>query len=372
MHAAPTTEATLAARITRTFVFGLLALVAATALTILDTDPASAGSYRRWTGAGADANWTNPANWTGGAPVAGDVLVFGEGAARKTNVNNFPVDTSFDSIVFEDNFYNLTGNRVRLTDGVLTYHATPAYISATLTLAVRVPELLYFDATAANHSVLYKGGLVLDADATFQGLGGHVVTGPITGPGAIIGAGGVLTLAGTSASTGPIKVKGGQVNVNGTYPGRPVTVSAGTLAGSGTAGPVTAAGSSTPSTLLTGDYLKLKVTGDLTLTTVSQYKVWIDTPTEGRYGQVAVSGKVSLNGTPLAVVNPERTTSFLTVGQVLTIVKNNGPVAVAGTFRNAPEGATVKDAGDTRITYRISYKGGTSGRDITLTVLTMK
>src|SRR5947199_46090 len=63
----------------------LLALVAA-ALT-----PASAlAATRTWTGAAADGDWTEPANWGGLAPVAGDDLVFPAGALRLTNTNNFP------------------------------------------------------------------------------------------------------------------------------------------------------------------------------------------------------------------------------------------------------------------------------------------
>ena len=38
--------------------------------------PYTAATVKTWTGNGADANWTNPLNWGGTAPVAGDDLVF--------------------------------------------------------------------------------------------------------------------------------------------------------------------------------------------------------------------------------------------------------------------------------------------------------
>ena len=356
---------------TRAIVAALLALFAATALSLIGARPASASTLRYWTGAGADAKWTNPANWEGGAPVAGDQLVFGEGAARLSNVNNFPVDTSFDSIIFHGTGYNLTGNRVRLTDGLFTYHDVPATMTDTVTLAIRVPELLYFKASDDNHTVTYKGGFVLDADATFHGRGRQVVTGPVTGAGAIVGLEGRLTLAGTSTTTGPTRVTGATVAVTGTYASRPVTISAGSLEGSGTVGAVTAtAGYIVPKTQsATPRAAVLTVNGILTTNTVSQYQVVVNGPAAGQYGQLVVSGKVRLTDTPLVVDSANRT-SAVAVGKVLTIVKNNNAAAVSGIFDDAPEGSTVQDRHDGRITYRISYKGGAAGRDVTLTVLT--
>ncbi len=72
-----------------------------------------------WTGLGADDNWTTPANWGGGAaPLAGDTLLFGAGATRKTANNNFPSGTTFAAVAFQDGGYTLTGNNLKLSAGI--------------------------------------------------------------------------------------------------------------------------------------------------------------------------------------------------------------------------------------------------------------
>lgn len=72
-----------------------------------------------WTGLGADANWMTPSNWVGGAaPLAGNTLVFGNGAAQKTANNNFPSGTKFAAISFADGGYTITGNDVKLSKGI--------------------------------------------------------------------------------------------------------------------------------------------------------------------------------------------------------------------------------------------------------------
>ena len=77
---------------------------------------ASAQSTSRWTGASAaGGNWTDAANWAGGAPSPGNILWFPSGAARLTNTNNFPADTQFNRIDFTGTDYILRGNRALLT-----------------------------------------------------------------------------------------------------------------------------------------------------------------------------------------------------------------------------------------------------------------
>ena len=72
-----------------------------------------------WSGGGADANWMTPENWVGDvAPVAGDVLIFPDGAARIANTNNFTAGTNFASLSVSGTGYNITGNAVALTAGV--------------------------------------------------------------------------------------------------------------------------------------------------------------------------------------------------------------------------------------------------------------
>jgi hypothetical protein len=66
-----------------------------------------------WSGGGSDSNWMTAANWVGNvAPVAGADLVFPTGAAQLSNVNNFGVGTSFNSLTISGNGYSISGNRV--------------------------------------------------------------------------------------------------------------------------------------------------------------------------------------------------------------------------------------------------------------------
>ena len=81
--------------------------------------PYVAAASRTWTGGGADNNWTTAANWGGTAPVAGDDLVFPNGAARLSNTNNFAAGTSFRSITISGTGYTLSGNSVALGVGNL-------------------------------------------------------------------------------------------------------------------------------------------------------------------------------------------------------------------------------------------------------------
>jgi len=98
----------------------LLALLCAAAALCAASSATAAGGglTRTWTGAGANANWTNPANWNPGAPTPGDRLVFPVVAARKTNTNDFPAGTAFKDIRFEGSGYVLNGNYVSLSTGL--------------------------------------------------------------------------------------------------------------------------------------------------------------------------------------------------------------------------------------------------------------
>ncbi len=97
-----------------------IAAIAAVLITLAGRDAAAAGPVTRtWTGAGANSNWTNHANWNPAAPNAGDILVFPAGAARKNNTNDYPAGTSFERVRLTGAGYTLGGNRVNLGEGLL-------------------------------------------------------------------------------------------------------------------------------------------------------------------------------------------------------------------------------------------------------------
>jgi len=148
----------------------------------------------------------------------------------------------------------------------------------------------------------------------------------------------------------------------GDYHLRSITVDGDTfpaLRGNGAVGPVTVKnGVISPAG-------KLTVTGKLTLDPDAVFEPAINNNGPGSAGQLEVKGPVALaNATlrPMASVPPD-------VGTVFTIVSNQGGAAVSGTFSGLPEGSVVTDANNSSITYRISYTGGASGRDVTLTAL---
>ena len=133
---------------------------------------------RTWTGAGANNNWSTPANWGGTAPVAGDDLVFPAGAARKLNTNDFAIATSFNTLTVADAGYTLSGASFSLAS------ASPINLSTSSSAAgdditIRPSVTL----TAANPSIIMAStapftdidivGLVISpgptAALTFQG-----------------------------------------------------------------------------------------------------------------------------------------------------------------------------------------------------------
>lgn len=64
-------------------------------------------------------SWSTAANWVGdAAPVAGADLVFGAGAARTTNTNDFASGTAFHSITIAAAGCTLAGNAIELEDGL--------------------------------------------------------------------------------------------------------------------------------------------------------------------------------------------------------------------------------------------------------------
>lgn len=73
-----------------------------------------------WDGGGSGNAMSTGGNWVGDvAPVAGDDLIFPAVAAKNIITNDFPVDTSFNSMSFAgDDGYTLGGNSIVLIAGI--------------------------------------------------------------------------------------------------------------------------------------------------------------------------------------------------------------------------------------------------------------
>jgi autotransporter-associated beta strand protein len=90
---------------------------------------------RTWDGGNQfNNNWTAPANWAGDvAPAPGDELIFPDGVADTSTVNNFPAGTKFNKITFQAT-YVVDGNRIVIGSAIEHLGAGNAYIYADLTL----------------------------------------------------------------------------------------------------------------------------------------------------------------------------------------------------------------------------------------------
>ncbi|HEU4886936.1 MAG TPA: Ig-like domain repeat protein [Thermoanaerobaculia bacterium] len=94
--------------------------------------PSLFAATRTWTGT-SSGSWSDPANWGGTLPVAGDDLVFPAGALNPVNTNDFAGGTSFQSLSFAD-AYSVGGNALTIGAGGITSSAGAVTIALPLQL----------------------------------------------------------------------------------------------------------------------------------------------------------------------------------------------------------------------------------------------
>lgn len=198
-------------------------------------------------------------------------------------------------------------------------------------------------------NILVVAGHDLEVDAVISGSGGLIKTGF-----------GDMVLNGANTYTGATTVQGGGLLINGSQPSSAVTVQSGALGGSGSVGSVTGnSGGVIPcadfNTLTSPRILSTK---SLALDG-SSFNVQIIGKANGQFGQAKVVGTVNINGSTL--VSTLNYSSQL--GNVYTIIVNDGADAVTGTFTGLAEGTTF--ALGTR-TFQITYHGN-DGNDVVLT-----
>jgi autotransporter-associated beta strand protein len=238
----------------------------------------------------------------------------------------------------------MTGNGALVLNGDVTVPAVPgtqAAITGNLDLA---PVTRTF--TVAANTTTTLPDLTI-AGSIFGGSAGLIKNGD-----------GTLEIVGSITATGTTTLNAGSLWLDTNQSSSPVLVTGGTLGGFGTAGPVTATGGTvipgdnSPGTLSTGNLILGATTFAPTLGGAAA----------GQFGQLAVTGSVTLTGAVLAPV----LTFTPTPGQQFEVIANDGTDPVSGTFGNLPEGATFPLAGGT---FQITYQGG-DGNDVVLTDLT--
>ena len=326
-------------------------------------------AVRTWDGGGVDSNWQTAANWAGDvAPVAGDDLVFPAIAPQFSANNNFPLLTSFRSITIEGGTYTLSGNFIRLTNGLTVNAGTQ-----TVNIAVTLTAPQTFTATAAAATVTIVSVSTGSSGLTFDGSG-VVGVGLISGSGPITkngsGAAGLISSFGYSGS---ITVNNGIFVVDANIPGSAVTVNGPSgadllglsgLGGTGTVGSVNVIQGGVSAGTLTSPTGILNISGGIALTSNGAYlcKIGGTAPGAGGHDQLNVTGSVSLGG---ARLGPLPWNGFRpAIGDTFEILRNDGSDPVSGTFAAALEGSVF--AGPLNTAFRITYQGG-DGNDIVIT-----
>lgn len=326
-------------------------------------------TVRTWDGGGADTNWQTAANWAGDiAPVANDDLVFPAVAAQFTANNNFSLFTNFGSITIEGGAYTLSGNLMRLGNGITVSAGTQ-----TINIPITLTAAQTFNATSAASTITLISISAASFGLTIEGAGTTGI-GLISGTGAITkngsGAAAVISSLGYS---GPITINNGIFVVDANIPGSAVTVNSsatgGTfglsgLGGTGTVGAVNVAQGGISAGTLTSPTGILNISNGLTSTANGAYlcKIGGTTPGANGHDQLNVSGAVNLAN---ARLGPLPWNAFRpAIGDSFTILRNDGTDAIVGTFLNAPEGSVF--AGPLNTAFRITYVGG-DGNDVVIT-----
>jgi len=274
--------------------------------------PASAATVN-WDGSTND-KFSVGANWsTGSVPGSVDTAVFsgdaflGYGTQTVGTLDNDTTSLSLAKIVFDGSptlsptesvtlsskSYSITGNNLSLSGGIDAIMAGgggdhSVVVDVTLTSAQT------FKTTGSNTLSVGGTNQTLDLgtnDLTLDASGGTIsLLGRIIGSGNIIkaGTGKVLIAAvpGTGGYTGGVSIPAGEIAVNDEL-GLPVTVSGGTLKGTGTVGAV----SMSSGTVAPGNSPGVINTGNLTYTG-GNYAVELGGKAAGEFDQTNVTGTV--------------------------------------------------------------------------------
>ena len=266
----------------------------------------ASGNTRTWDGgSGTTSLWDDAANWTNNAlPGVGDNLVFPFGAARTLNTNNFPTNTTFNSLTFERAGYQIHGAPMVLLGGVLDL-MTNGFCGIHARVVLGGPQ-----------SFNGQGGFGLGFDAVDNA--GHVLT--VTNA-----AGNNLSIQNLSGTGGLTKTgPGGLIlSTSNSYSGLTV-IAAGRI----NIGRSNALGSATAGTQVLAD-------GELTLNTGSSAIHALAEPLE-------LAGTLSLNSGTNVWVGPVALTGSNAVIFVPsssdTRLKLATPISGSGGFRKTGEG----------------------------------
>jgi autotransporter-associated beta strand protein len=346
-----------------------LRMVSAAILLLIAMTDSLPAAERTWDGTGRSSDWTDQANWVNGiVPVPGDSLRFPFGAGHLSNTNDYAAGTDFNVLTFAAAGYTLRGNSIDLSGGLAVTHSTGnsiCYLPITL-LASQT-----FSVSQPGTTLFLNGNIDMSTRTlTFDVAGQVIVVGDIDNSRLFraqlrkLGSG-VLWMLQPANYDADTLVNGGTLRVDGRITNSFVIVnSSGILRGAGRIGPLRAnAGGTVQPGYNNTDILDMF--GDVELNAGSTFSVRLNGNIAGStYDQLRVRGTVTLGGT-LNV-----TTGYTpAVGEVFTIIDNDGSDDVVGTFAGLPQGAQFTINGRP---FRISYGGrfgpGIIGRDNDVTI----
>ena len=198
--------------------------------------------------------------------------------------------------------------------------------------------------SSGSRSITVATGATFNVNASLAGSGN------ITKLGA-----GTMVLAGVNTYAGTVTVSAGTLLINGSLSASQVVVLSGAVVGgTGQVGAISLQGGSYQPGASSGT---LNVQGSVSFGTGSQFCANLSSSGSN---SVVSSGQITLTGSILKL-----TLNFVpTSGTSFTIA--SAAQGIVGTFAGLPEGSTLTING---VTLRISYHGGASGHDVTLTVV---
>jgi hypothetical protein len=345
----------------------VLAVLASPMLSVV---PASAATVT-WRGY-TDNLLGNSSNWDVSIPVNGDTVEFLASPSAVRTITNDISSLSLAKIVFKNQVdgatsstsYTISGNPLTITGGIDAIMGGAAG-DQSVELDITLGADATFKTSGSNTLQVGDTATTLNLaanDLTLDASGGTIsILGKITGSGTITKSGTgkvlLLTTPGTGGFTGSMAVPTGELAVNDNL-GVNVTVSGGTLKGTGTVGTVTmssgtVAPGASPGTLNTG---ALTFTG-------GTHAVELGGKAAGEFDKLNVTGAVDL-GTA-TTLDVQLVNSFKpAVNDSFVIIENDADDEVEGNFKDLEDGDTFTLG---TYTYQINYDGGT-GNDVVLLV----
>jgi uncharacterized protein (TIGR02145 family) len=152
-----------------------------------------------WDGSSSNL-WNVAANWDV-LPSAGDDLIFPSSASNKSNSNDFPAGTSFNSITFNGSGYTLAGNSITLVAGIIQSVTSTNIISLAIILGASQTVDMQ-----DSEGILSTSGIISDGGSAYVinkiGTGQIVFGGANTFSGGIVIKNGSIRLNTSTAAAG--------------------------------------------------------------------------------------------------------------------------------------------------------------------------